>query len=137
MLKRKNSLRLRAMTLTELLVVLAILGILILLAYPVVTPIFQRARSKEAQTNLVHLSNLQKAYFIEHAQYAKTLKEAGFEQAKLSSEGGTAHYRVEIVTASNNDFNATATAITDFDGDGTFNIWEIGKEGNPKELVED
>ena len=125
------------MTLTELLVVLAILGILILLAYPVVTPIFQRARSKEAQTNLVHLANLQKAYFIEHSKYAPTLKEAGFEQAKLNTEGGTAHYRIEIATASNGDFNATATAITDFDGDGIFNVWEVNKDANPKELVED
>ena len=60
---RKNY-RMKAMTLTELLIVLAILGILVLLALPNFTSIFQKTRSKEAQLNLKHLSTLQKTYFL-------------------------------------------------------------------------
>lgn len=137
-MKTKRTYRLKAMTLTELLIVLAILGILVLLAYPVITPIFQKARSKEAQLQLKHLSTLEKTYFLEHAKYSSELHSVGFEQATLATdENGTAHYRIEIIESSNANFLARATAITDFDGDGQMNVWEVDKAGIPREMVED
>ena len=51
-----------AMTLTELLVVMAILGILLLLALPVLKPLFSRTHAIEAKTQLKHLAELQKIY---------------------------------------------------------------------------
>lgn len=129
--------RLRAMTLTELLVVLAILGILILMAYPVVMPLFQRARSTEAKIQLKHLCTLQKTYFLEYARYGKELKEVGYQQAPLEAEGGSAHYRIEIVEASSSGFLGRAVAETDFDGDGQMNIWEVNQGCMPQEVVED
>lgn len=132
-----NKLKLKAMTLTELLVVLAILGILVLLAFPVVMPLFQKARSTEAKIQLKHVCTLQKTYFLENAHYSKEPKEIGFEQAELDAQGGTAHYRIEIVEASSNTFLARAIAETDFDGDGQMNIWEIDQGCQPKEVVED
>ena len=132
-----NKNRLKGMTLTELLVVLAIMGILILVAYPIVTPLFQRARSQEAKLNLAHLANLQKVYFLEHAKYSNDLKAVGYEHEMLNSDGGKAFYQIAIMEASMTDFRATATAIADFDGDGIFNVWEITKTGIPQEIVED
>jgi type IV pilus assembly protein PilE len=125
------------MTLTELLVVLAILGILVLMAFPVVMPLFQKARSTEAKIQLKHLCTLQKTYFLENAHYGKDIKEIGFEQAEMDAAGGTAHYRIEIVEASSNTFLGRAIAETDFDGDGQMNIWEIDHTCQPKEIVED
>lgn len=125
------------MTLTELLVVLAILGILVLMAYPVVMPIFQKAHSTEAKIQLKHLCTLEKTYFLEHAQYTRELRQVGYEQAALQNLGGTAKYRLEVVEASNNSFRAQAISVVDFDGDGQMNIWEIDQLGQPHEIVED
>lgn len=133
----RSPFRLKAMTLTELLVVLAILGILVLMAFPVVMPLFQRARSTEAKIQLKHLCTLEKTYFLENAKYSKDLKAIGFEQAPLEDAGGTAHYRIEVAEASNGDFLGRAIAVTDFDGDGQMNIWEVSKTCQPKEIVED
>lgn len=132
-----NRARLKAMTLTELLVVLAILGILVLMAYPVVMPIFQKAHSTEAKIQLKHLCTLQKTFFLEHATYSKELRDIGYEQAPLQDLGGTAKYRIEITEASSSAFTAQAISVVDFDGDGQMNIWEVNQGCQPREVVED
>ncbi|MEL6252621.1 MAG: prepilin-type N-terminal cleavage/methylation domain-containing protein [Bacteroidota bacterium] len=130
--------RLKGMTLTELLVVLAILGVLLLMAFPVLKPLFSKTHSLEAKTNLKHLAELQKIHFLEATRYANEFYALGFEQAKLVSEPeGTAHYEITILTAGNDNFLARASSITDFDGDGTLNVWEVDKSGIPKEVVPD
>ena len=126
------------MTLTELLVVLAILGILLLLSFPVLKPIFARTHAIEAKTNLRHLAKLEDTYFMQRFSFSDHFQALGYEHAKLvSQEDGTAHYRIEIVKADRENYLARATAITDFDGDGAFNTWEIDKSGIPRELVPD
>ncbi|MEM7035862.1 MAG: prepilin-type N-terminal cleavage/methylation domain-containing protein [Bacteroidota bacterium] len=135
--KRKHTLRLKAMTLTELLVVLAILGILIVMAYPVVMPIFQKTHSLEAKEQLRHLCMMEKTYFLEHSRYSKETKAIGYQQPLLEVAGGTAKYRVEIVEAGQTSFLGRATAEVDFDGDGQRNIWEIDQNCQPREVVED
>lgn len=126
------------MTLTEVLVVMAILGILLLLAFPVLKPLFSRTHAVEAKTQLKHLAELQNIYQLEHAHYADQFQVLGFEQAKLvSQENGTAHYRVEIVNSGPQAFLARATSITDFDGDGNLNVWEVDQHGIPKEITPD
>ncbi|MEL6135730.1 MAG: type IV pilin protein, partial [Bacteroidota bacterium] len=120
--------KLSGMTLTELLVVLAILGVLLLLAFPVLKPLFSITHSLEAQTNLKHLATLQETYHMRTNRYSDNFSQLGYEQAKLvSEENGTAHYQIEIVRVSNAEFLARATSITDFDGDGVMNVWEIDK----------
>lgn len=134
----KNRYRYAAFTLTELLVVLVIIGILVLIAYPNLMPLISNAKSTEAKLQLEHVYNLEKSYFYMHSKYSTDLKEIDFVQEKLSSEeGGRANYRIEIVNATNNAFKARATAISDFNGDGKFNVWEIDQEKNLQETVQD
>lgn len=128
-----------AFTLTELLVVLVIIGILILMALPVLMPLISKTRSLEAKQALKHLQSLEKSYYYEHSKYSNNLEEVGFEQEALVSEGGSgkANYRVEIVEAGATNYLLRATAVVDFDGDGQFNIWEADQDQNLKETVKD
>jgi len=128
--------RVKAYTLTEILVVLVIIGILVLLALPNLLPAVNKAKKLEAKQQLAYVKTLEKDYFYEHSSYSKDLNEIGFIQEKLSTEGnGKANYRIEITNATNTTFTARATAVKDFDGDGRFNVWEIDQDGNLKEVV--
>jgi len=131
--------RLKAYTLTEILVVLVIIGILVLLALPNLLPLITRAKSLEAKTQLAHVQTLEQSYFYEHSKYSKDLNEIGFLQDKLVTDGkdGRANYRIEIVTATNTGFTAKATAVVDFNGNGVFNVWEVNQDGTINEVTPD
>jgi len=129
--------KLKAFTLTELLVVLVIIGILVLLALPSLMPLISKAKSTEAQLQLEHIHTLERTYFYEHSKYSTDFKDIGFEQQKLTTQGGNANYQIEIIQASNNAFKARATAIADFNGNGVFNVWEVDQDKSLKEVTPD
>jgi type IV pilus assembly protein PilE len=135
-LLRRDS-KLKAFTLTELLVVLVIIGILVLLALPSLMPLISRAKSTEAQLQLEHLYTLEKTYFYLHSKYSSEFNEIGFEQSKLATQDGNANYKIEVMDATNKGFKATATAVVDFDGDGVFNVWEVDQDKKLKEVTPD
>lgn len=128
---------LKAFTLTELLVVLVIIGILMLIALPNLMPLISRTHSLEAQQALTAVQKLQKSYHQMHVKYTDDLLALGFEQEKTIEEGGNAKYRIEITEVSPLGFVARARATVDFDQDGQFNEWEITNEGVLRELVKD
>ncbi|MEQ3663798.1 prepilin-type N-terminal cleavage/methylation domain-containing protein [Olleya sp.] len=129
--------KLKAYNLQEILVVLVIIGILLLIALPNLMPLISKAKSTEAQLQLVHLYNSQKTYSFMYSKYSLDLNEIDFEVPKTVKEEGRSNYIYEIISATNNSFKARATAITDFDGDGVFNVWEIDENGVPKQMVKD
>jgi len=137
--KKYFSTKVSAYTLTELLIVLVIIGILILMALPILMPLISKTRSVEAKQMLKHIHTLEKTFHYEHARYSNSLDDIGFEQEKLASEngGGAANYRIEIIDATNTNFMARATSVTDFDNDGQFNIWEIDHNQSLREVVKD
>jgi len=126
-----------AFSLPELLVVLVIIGILVLIALPNLMPLISKAKSTEAQQQLVFLHTLQKSNFYTYSKYSTSLEEIGFEQQKLVSDGGTANYKIEITMANEKEMQATATAVVDFDGDGVYNVWKIDQDKNLKEVTKD
>lgn len=136
-MRKTSSKKLKAFTLSELLMVLAIIGILVLLALPSLLPLISRTKALEAQLQLKHLLQLQKSYFFVHSKYSNSIDEIGFEQAKLVTDNGHANYKIEIVEASAKSFKALATSITDFDQDGTYNVWEVDANENLKEVTKD
>ncbi|ASS47974.1 MAG: hypothetical protein A3D31_01215 [Candidatus Fluviicola riflensis] len=137
-LKRRTKItRLKAFSLAEVLIVLAIMGILIMLVVPNQTGIATRTKSMEAQQELRMLHNLQYAYFLQFSKYSQDLKEINYLPHKLNTEGGTANYRISITEASPAGFKGRAESVVDFNGDGKMNIWEIDQEGQPKEVQPD
>ncbi|MCG8577753.1 MAG: type II secretion system GspH family protein [Flavobacteriales bacterium] len=138
MMKRQNKKGyLKAFTLTEMLMVLAIIGILLMLVLPNQASTVAQAKAIEAQQNLNHVYALQKNHFFMHSKYSASLDEIGFEQLALVTDGGQAKYKISIVEASATSFQAQAEAVVDFDGDGEFNIWTIDQNQLLKEVNRD
>jgi type IV pilus assembly protein PilE len=124
-------------TLTELLVVIVIIGILVGLAVPRYLNTTTRAKATEAKLMLKEAYSLQKAYYLENDVYANTLGAIGFEQEPLKTEGGNARYRIELATVSDTGFVITATSVVDFNRNGTFNVWSINQRNELKQEVAD
>jgi len=133
---RKNG-RLDAFSLAEILIVLAIMGILIMLVVPNQAGVASRSKSLEAQQELKMLHNLQYAYFLQYSKYSMDLTQINYVPHKLVTAGGTANYQLTIIEASTGGFKAKAEAVVDFNGDGKKNIWEIDQEGVLNEIQPD
>lgn len=129
--------KLNAFSLPELLVALVIIGILVLIALPNLMPLISRAKSVEAQQQLIFLHTLEKSHYYVHSRYSLSLEEVGFEQQTLTTEGGNANYKIEIIEATEKSFRATATAVVDFNGNGSYNVWEINQDKELRETVKD
>jgi len=132
-----NKFRLKAYSMTEILIVLCIIGILILMVLPNQTSVISQAKSIEAQSMLNHVYSLQKSHFYRYSRYSSSFDELGFEPSLTIEEGGQAVYKIEVIEASTNTFKARATALSDFDGDGIFNVWEIDQNKVLEEVVKD
>ena len=137
LIKFKLYRKVSAFNLQELLVVLVIIGILLLLALPNLMPLISKTKSLEAQTQLKHISNLQRQHFFMYSKYSVDFNAIDFEAPVTVLQNGNANYAYEIIEATNNSFKARATAVTDFDGDGIFNVWEIDQNLTPKEIIKD
>jgi len=129
--------KLPAYNLQEILVVLVIIGILLLIALPNLMPQIAKAKSIEAQTQLKHIYNSQTTHRYMYSKYSNDLTEIDFEAPKTVNENGTANYSYEIISATGSSFKARAEAVTDFDGDGILNVWEIDENGTPKQITKD
>jgi type IV pilus assembly protein PilE len=127
----------KAFSLAEILIVLAVIGILIMLVVPNQTAVASRAKSIEAQSALNNIYSLQYAYFLQYSKYANELNDLDYIPNKLVTEGGRANYKIEIMDASTSGFRARAEAVVDFNGNGKFNTWEIDETGTLKEVIKD
>jgi type IV pilus assembly protein PilE len=120
-----------------MLIVLAIIGILLLIALPNLMPLITKAKSVEAQIQLKAIFNAEKQYYFMYSKYSSNFVEIDFETPKTVKENGSANYAYEIVQSSNSDFKVKAIALTDFNGNGVFNVWEIDSKGVPIQTVND
>lgn len=127
----------KSFNLQETLIVLAIIGVLLLIALPNLMPLIAKAKSIEAQTQLKAIYNSEKQYYFMYSKYSSDFNEMDFEVPKTVKQNGSANYQYEIIQSGNIDFKAKATAITDFNGNGIFNVWEINQNGNPTQVIKD
>lgn len=135
--KKHLETKLDGFTLTEMLAVLIIIGILVVIALPNLMPLIAKTKSTEAKISLGHIEKLQKTYFMEYNKYSEELNQIGFEAELPKTEGGKANYAFEVVEATNNAFIVKAVAVVDFDQDGQFNEWQINEKGDLVETVQD
>ncbi|EAQ39511.1 general secretion pathway protein G [Dokdonia sp. MED134] len=126
-----------AYNLQEILIVLAIIGILLLLAMPKLMPLISKTKSLEAQTQLKHIHNMQILYSYSSSRFSNDFDQIDFEAPRTVKNGGNANYVYEIITATTDAFKVRATAVVDFDRDGIYNVWEIDEIGTPKQVIKD
>jgi type IV pilus assembly protein PilA len=101
MLKNK-----KGFTLIELMIVVAIIGILAAIAIPNFMNYQCKARQSEAKTALGTLRSLQEAYFAEHDTYTANLTNLGYELK------GDQKYDSPAITANSTEFSATIEGNT-------------------------
>ncbi|WP_054014111.1 type IV pilin protein [Pseudoalteromonas sp. R3] len=93
-------------TLIELMITIAILGILASIAYPSYSLYVKRAARAEAASTLLDAANKQEQYFVDNRQYASTLAELGLQTTTEND-----YFTLTIALGANlNTFTITATA---------------------------
>lgn len=98
-------------TLIELMIVVAIVGILAAIAYPAYQDSVRKGRRAEAITALYQLQMAQEKWRANNTSYTTTLSNLGFSSANIPGSG-TAYYQLAVTAASATGFTATATAQT-------------------------
>lgn len=103
--------RIHGLTLIELIIALAIMAILMALAYPVYDQQMQRARRADAISALQLIALAQERYYTVHGAYTISLSALDVAPSLQSGESENGYY---VLALSNNDddqiFIATATA---------------------------
>ena len=136
--KRKLiTIKTKGLSLLEVLTVLIIIGLTSLVVIKNLSPTVNKVKKKEANIQLKHLHTLQQTYFMEFNKYTSNLEDLGYTQLPLSTEGGEANYRIEIIEASPSSYKATATSVVDFNQNGTMDVWEIDQSGKIVNIVKD
>lgn len=104
--------RQRGFTLIEILIAVAIVGILAAVAIPSYSHYLIDARRTDAISFLVEVAGEQQRYFTENNQYADSMKELGYgtEDTFTSPEG---HYEISVANPGGTGrFLLTATPLT-------------------------
>jgi len=95
-------------TLIEVLITVAIMGILAAIVYPSYTSFVNKSNRTEGQRELMRLANLQEQYFIDNRTYANHLKKLGESSTSVTSQSG--HYKINVQNSNANSFVIKATA---------------------------
>jgi len=90
----------KGFTLIELMIVVAIIGILAAIAIPNFMNYQCKAKQSEAKSNLGNIRTTQEAYYAEHNSYAKVLSDAGFKVVGNALYDYTAETAADAFTAS-------------------------------------
>lgn len=96
-------------TLVEVMIVVAIVGILASVAYPSCVSHVTQSNRAEAQRELVRIANLQEQYFVDQRAYTANMTQLGLAADPYVTDTG--NYHIDATLSDNNTkFTLTATA---------------------------
>jgi len=98
-------------TLTELLVVVIILGILLAIGAPLLVKNIEKTKTGEAVTNLNLIRMAEKDYFLDNSSYTSDISQLIIDSESLNISGG--YFDYTILSADANNFTAKATRKSD------------------------
>ncbi|WP_371377880.1 type IV pilin protein [Thalassotalea aquiviva] len=97
-------------SLIELLVAIAIVGIIATIAMPTYTSFVSKSNRTEGQRELLKMANLQEQYFADNRKYTPNLSVLGFSSNAVVTESG--YYQISATTTNNHtQFTLTAQAL--------------------------
>jgi type IV pilus assembly protein PilA len=130
-------------TLIELMIVVAIIGLLAAIAIPTFMRFQLKAKTSEVKSNLVSIHTAEEAYFSEYGRYVAAAAEpsstpdtgkavfaanTGFQAIGFAPEGRVHFSYAVAVTAQDSGY--TTDALADIDGNGSTQSWVFAKEAN-------
>lgn len=120
----------RGFTLIEILIALAIVGILSTIAVPSYFDYVRRANRAEAKAQLMEAAQYMQRFYSLHNGYDVqrdgTTRVSLPESLRKSPKNGSTRYDIAIVSASPVDFQLSATPVTD-DACGVFLLDSVGR----------
>ena len=116
-LRQKTASNEKGFTLIELMIVIAIIGVLAAIAIPNFLNYQCKAKQAEAKANLGSIATCEEGYMVEHDTYSTVLNDIGF------ATKGTTRYTYSITAATATTFTGQATAAK-LKGDNT-DTWTI------------
>ena len=123
---RKRSDNMRVMTLIELLIVVAIVGILAVIAGPAWNDQVIKSRRADARNTLLAAQIEQEQYRANNLTYATSMSAMGMGSFDSTTRD---YYRVEVVSADATGFLITATPNGNQANDSTCNVFAVRQTG--------
>lgn len=96
------------MTLIELLITVAIVGILGAIAYPSYTQYAAQSKRAEAKRELARIANKMEQYYVDHRTYTDDMTDLGLGADPFITETG--NYKIDTTVQTVGTFTLTATA---------------------------
>jgi prepilin-type N-terminal cleavage/methylation domain-containing protein len=116
-MKRKSG-----FTLIEMLITIAVMGVIVAIALPQYSKYVARSRQQDAKAQLMAVRQAQEIYKLQYGTYTTIT-------ANLSGWKGTSgRYTFAVTAAAATTFSASATG--NIDGDSTNDVWTMDQDGS-------